>query len=363
MGMGVDLGEVDLRVRRSLDQVTADAEQRFERLLVELTGALQAQMDPGHRSSVVSKVMGDLTRWREDLSRSIDPDRSDSDTARLLQRLDQLLKVALDPAGNGSALAAAFEAIRAELRGLRDDIAAERGRARESEKGTAKGVDFEDHIDRLLRDNARHLGAMVERTSRVPGAMGPEILVGDHVLTLASGKRIVVESKNVRTLDLGGGKGILAELDRAMTNREADVAICVSASTAFPQEVGVFGMYGNRILVVDDGEGSMVWVALRWAVASLAAGAGRSENEAAGVDLGLLTERIQRVRSVCQRFAAQRSALTEVTKSVGRVQETLAEMRGDLVALIDDIAGELTRAEAPGAERSTSVIPLTRQVG
>jgi hypothetical protein len=284
----------------------------------------------------------------------------------MLLRLDQRMSAALDPAGSGSAFGAAFEAIRSELRSLRDDIAAEKGRAREFERGTAKGVDFEDQVDRLLRDNARHLGAVVERTSRVPGAMGPEIMVGDHVFTLPSGKRIVVESKNVRTIDLGGGKGILAELDRAMTNREAEVAICVSALPAFPQEVGVFGMYGNRILVVDDGEGSMLWVAIRWAVASVAAGIGQSE----GVDLGLMTDRIQRLRSVCQRFAAQRSALTEVTKSVGRVQETLADMRSDLVVLIDDIAGELTRVDASGGDTSNksdssnkTVIPLARQAG
>jgi hypothetical protein len=98
-------------------------------------------------------------------------------------------------------------------------------------------------------------------------------------------------------------------------------------------------------------------------VASLAAGVGRSENETSSIDLGLVTDRIQRVRSVCQRFVAQRSALTEVTKSVGRVQETLADMKADLVALIDDIAGELTRIDTSKVERSTSVIPLARQVG
>ena len=81
-------------------------------------------------------------------------------------------------------------------------------------------------------------GCEVERTSTDGGSLGREALVGDLVVVLADGGRVVIEAKHTARITLTGPDGILAELDRAMTNRDAEVAICVSAQDAFPGEVG-----------------------------------------------------------------------------------------------------------------------------
>jgi hypothetical protein len=337
MGVGLDLNEVDARVRGTLEQLTNEAEHRFERLLSQLTSQVETQMDPGRRGSLISQVMEDLVTWRRKLAELIDPEQAGSESARLLARLDRQLASALDTSGSAGGLALAFASIQQELKGLRDDLAEQRGRVSEAIRGTAKGEDYELVVDGLLRRFGKHAGALVEHTGRVAGSLGSDAVIGDHVVSLPSGARIVVESKNVQALDLTGAKGVLAELDRAMANREADAAICVSAQPAFPQEVGFFGVYGNRVLVVDDGEGSMLSVALRWVTTALAAStvAGRS------LDPAVLAERIDRVRSVCKKFAAQRSALTEINKSVTKVSDALGEMRAELVSLVDQLASDV----------------------
>src|SRR5665811_1170997 len=203
----------------------------------------------------------------------VDPERANSHTGRLLKEmqillgpggaLEERLDAALDPTDASSGLARVTELLDRRFTEIREMLALERGHSQEAERGTMKGFEFEEVVEESLRVAARQMGAMVERTSNESGDL--DRIVGDYVVELASGARIVVEAKNKRALALKGEKGILAELDLAMANRHAGVAICVSKHPdAFPKEVGPINVYGRRILVCDDGEGTLLWVALRW---------------------------------------------------------------------------------------------------
>ena len=363
MGVGLDLGEMDQRVRRSVDEALEEAMRLVQQVVEEARRSLTDSLDPDQRSSIIARASAELTSWREGFLRSVDPASADSHTGRLVRHLEQLLgpggqlerrlTEALDPHADGSGLAQLAASLDQRLTELRDLVAEQRGARREAERGTAKGVEYEDAVEEALRAAARAMGAVVERTTRTPGALAGDALVGDYVLTLPEGWRVVVEAKNVRSLSLTGGDGILAELDRAMANRQADAAICVSAGEAFPQEVGPFGVYGKRVLVVDDGDGTMLWVALRWTLASLAA-SGRTTVE---TDPELVTDRLQRIRQLCQLFSTNRRTLTEIVGSVERVRGSLEQMRSDLLGLVDDLAAELGRG------RQGAVVEMRRQAG
>ncbi len=253
MGLGVDLAEVDERVKQSVLLVTSEAERHVASTLDAAQKAMAEQLDPDHRSSVVAKAIDEFTTWRDDFMRTMDPGVVDSHTARLVGSLTELLgpdgalearlQSLLDPDADGNALSALAGSMDARFTELRDLIMQRQGAVAESERGTQKGFDFEDAVEVALRaivTGAR--GAFVERTSLERGSL--EGKVGDFVVTLGSGDRVVIEAKNTTSIiSLGGKGGILAELDRGAANRQAGFSICVSAHPVFPQEVGTFGVF------------------------------------------------------------------------------------------------------------------------
>lgn len=363
MGVGVDLAQVDERVRHSLEAITGEAESRVKALLGDAEAAMSAALDPEQRTSLIARAMSDFVEWRDGFLRIVDPDVASSHTGRLVARLNEMLgpdgpleqrlTAALDPQVDDSGLGRLAAAVDRRFAELRDLLAEQRGREVEAERGTAKGIEYETVLDERLRQTARHLGAIVERTSTEVGNLGGDAIVGDYVVTLPDGPRIVVEAKNSKSIALTGSNGILAELDRAMANRAADAAVCISATDAFPREVGPFAVYGNRLLVVDDGEGTMIWVGLRWAAAIAIA----SADPIGEVDPNVLADKLQRLRQLGQLFSSNRRALTDISGSVEKVRGSLESMRSELLELVDDLAQVLLRNE------DAEVLQIPRQVG
>lgn len=363
MGMGIDLDEIDQRVERSVAQVTSRAEDAVTTLLEKARAELETTLDPDQRQSVMSKTLREFDTWRQAFLAEVDPDDHNGPIGRLFAGLNDLLadggpfearlEEALDPNRDGSAVAVLASQIDKRFGEIRDLISTDRGRRQERETSTRKGFEFEDELEESLRSIGRALGAVVERTSDTGGLTGSEVLVGDFTISLPSGHVIVIEAKHTATISLTGKEGILDELDRAMANRAALVGVCVSKNDAFPAEVGSFGVYGNRILVVDDGEGTLLQVGLRWAQLLCQADLGRRGES---VDTALVFDRLERIRQVTQRFSSNRRALTGIAGSVEQVRSSLDEMRNDLLDLIDDIDRAITTTTAP-------VVPLALSAG
>jgi hypothetical protein len=365
MGVGLDLHEIDERVRRSVEQATGTARAEVDRILAEARVALEASLDPDQRTSMLGKALSELTAWQQGFLGGVDPDRAGSHTGRMLEHLrgllgpggalEQRLAEALDLGADDSSLGRFSATVDRRLQEIRDLVAEGRGRREEADRGTAKGLTFEDDLEEHLRRAAAALpGAVVERTSTIGGDLPGDAMVGDFVIELASGVRIVIEAKNTRTIGLTGRDGILGELDRALVNRRADVAVCLSALDAFPREVGPLGMYGRRLLAVEDGDGMMTWVAVRWAAAM--AEATRAGGDAVGPDLAVIDDLVQRIRQLGQVFSSNRRSLTEISGSVDRVRDSLDVLRRELTALIDDLAFELSRQPT-----DRTVLPIRRK--
>ena len=322
MGLGVRVEDLEARLRSGAEAAAAETLRQLEAAVMRAAKSLEAGIDLGRSDS-------HSTLFLEELQSLLGPD------GQLLAGL----RAALDPLGD-SPLAVALSGVRAELAHLRDDIVRNQGRDEEAARGTAKGVDFEDRLDGTLRQIARGIGAVVEYTGRSAGNLSSVAVVGDYLFTLADGRKIVIEVKHQQTIGLTGKNGILAELDRAMINRSAQAGLCISALDAYPAEVGSFNVYGNRVLVVDDGEGTMIAAALRWLM--LAEAAARDDDE---LDIGAIKDGLERLRGTCQRFATNRSALTEVNKSVTKVSESLGEMRDEVLSIVDDLIRNIHRAD------------------
>lgn len=362
--VGVDLVAMDERVTQTLEHATRTAEDRVRAIVSETEQAVRGSLDPDSRTSAMGRAIAEMERVQRAVLDSLDPGRTDSHTSAVVRSLHSTfgpggelqarLEAAFDPNSGDGGLAGFRRDVERSFAELRELLAEHRGRRVEALTGTRKGFDFEDVVEHRLRDLARPLGATVTRTSEAPGSMN-DALVGDFVVTLGGGVRIVVEAKNTARVGLDGSSGILDELDRALVNREAAMAICVSANDAFPAEVGHFGVYGNRILVVDDGDGTLLEVALRWATtAALTAARAKST-----VDADRILESIDRIRRLVRAFSTHRRALTESMDSLGRVRDALDELRRDLLAEIDEIGFEVERRPAEATPRSPAGLRTT----
>ncbi len=359
MGLSVGLDDIDGSIKRSLEAATTEAQRELTHTLEAIVDRAHAQLDPTRLDSPAARTLAQLEQWRADLSQVLDPTRPDSSPGRLLSMLDRAigsegelelrLRTLLDPAGDDSAVGTLTSQLTSRISEVRDLILEERGRRNEADRGTQKGVAFEDTLESALRIAAAPHGWAVERTGAVTGSLHADSKVGDFVVHLDDDHRIVIEAKKTSRIGLMGADGILAELDRAMANRSADFAICVSADNAFPGEVGMFGVYGNRILVVDDGDGAMLGVALRWARLSVAL---RDEHASrTELDRVLITDRLQRLRNLAKRFSGTKRSLTQISASIEDVRQSLDAIRLEVTDHLNDLESHLLG-------RPSNVVPL-----
>ncbi len=353
MGIGIDVAAVDERMRQSLGSLTDEAERRLSAVLEQGKQAMLAQFDPDQRTSALNRMLAEFIGWRDNFLGRIDPAIEGSHTTEFLTRLtavvgpdgslERRIAEALDPTADGSVFASLMGAVEERFGELRDLIVRQQGvaegRAAEAERGTAQGVDFEDELETMLRSWAAGIGgAIVERVARTRGELGPQSTVGDFVVVLPDGYRIVIEAKNQAAIGLGGKDGILAELDRGMANRQADAAVCISHRDAFPAEVGRFGVYGTRVIVVEDGDGLMTSVALQWVRMRAAADAsGRSHQ----LDVAVVADRVAGIRRLADQLKTSRAGLTTIRQHVDTMYERLGEVRTDMLGLVADVEREL----------------------
>jgi len=363
MGVGLDLAAVDARVLGLLESVTAEAEASVRSIIDDSRSSLGKQFDPEQRSSILARALTEFTNWREEFLARLDPGVEGSTATLLIQRLQELvgpegaletrLSEALDIDAGDSAFAKLSRSIDEQFEVLRRDLASERAadsaRSVEAERGTAHGIEFEDVVEANLRRWAASIkGCIVERTTNTAGHLAAASKVGDFVVTLGDGNRIVVEAKRHASISLAGSSGILHELDNAMTNRAADAAVCVAGRDAFPAEVGHFNVYGDRVLVVDEGDGAMTAIAMQWAAA--AASIADSTAGTAAFDTAAVTDRIDRIRHGAEALSGARRTVTGIKTSLDKLHENLGTLRSDVLGQVDDLDRLLCRSVAVDTE-------------
>ncbi len=356
--MRATVDEMQQQVRRIIASAADAAETHLGTAVKAGQTELAAHLDPEVRSSLTARTVAELEELHRETLARLDPDRRDSHTGKLVGAISDLLgpggllaqrlEDAFDSAEADHGLGRLLDTFERRFQEMRDLLIGEQHRQEEAERGTAKGIEYEDVLEKVIRTEARSIsGCVVERTGQVGGALGLQAKVGDFALSLPDGTRVAIEAKNVARIGLAGSTGILAELDQAMDNRKATWAICISRTDAFPAEVGSFAVYGNRILVVDSGDGTLTRIALRWvAAAARSSVAGHDQ-----VDTVDALEKLARIRGLAQHFSRSKKVLTTAQSGLDTVREELDSLRSDLLDLVD----EATRALKPPIEPARQV--------
>ncbi len=346
--MRATVDEMQQQVTRIITAAASDAETRLGKSLNSGCDELAAHLDPEVRSSLTARAVAEIDELHQATLARLDPDRNDSHTAKLVAAISELLgpggmlasrlEEAFDSAEADNGLGKLRDTFERRFQEMRDLLVGEQHRREEAERGTAKGIEFEDELEEVLRSEARAIsGCIVERTGQQGGTLGVQAKVGDFVVSLPDGVRVVVEAKNTARIGLGGATGILAELDEAMNNRKADWSVCVSRSDSFPTEVGSFAVYGNRLLVVDPGDGTLTRVALRWINAAVrASGAGDAE-----IDSATALAQLERIKGLAQSFSRSKKVLAGAQSGINTVREELDSLRAELLDLVDDAVRSL----------------------
>jgi hypothetical protein len=91
MGLGLELSDVDRRVRATVADALEEGRRQIGTTLTELQEAVVDSLDPDHRASVVARCLGQLENFRTGLSAAVDPAHAGSHTATLLEEMKAML--------------------------------------------------------------------------------------------------------------------------------------------------------------------------------------------------------------------------------------------------------------------------------
>jgi hypothetical protein len=346
---------------RVLDREEAGAQTdfvraEFERLKVDFRDRMEKVFGPdeGHISRVLARHFGDESsgavqhrvravmtelsgQIREDVRKQFTAD-SEANPIVAIQR-HSLSVVKENAARQHSELQGMSE----QLRALRSEVAelrAEKQRLEEvaavEEKGTAKGRTYEEAVFDALDALAHGSGDDCDAVGDVRGVGGRK---GDVVIAIdacggpARG-RMVFEAKNAKL----SKKQALADLDEAMTTRDADFAVFVVPSEdRLPAKTSPLREFnGNKLFVVfdpDDGSRLALETAYRLARARVLMARG----DGTGVDPAAVRTEVERALGAMEDVRRVKSQLTQATTSIGeatKLVETMAAVvRGHLAQI------------------------------
>jgi hypothetical protein len=204
--------------------------------------------EEGELPELLDDYFGEDGELREALTDAFGED------GELTNRLDEQLgedgerlQAALDPDTDGTPTNRLKSQLIERIDRLRDKLAEEAGAQEERQLSPRKGEDFEETVAEMLDQMVYGTNDNVRHTGTEEGDAGEK--VGDHVLTLGeTGQRIVIESKSEANYT---EPKIRDQLDRALENRSADVAIFVSECESYvPNKVGYFKEFDKQRLAV-----------------------------------------------------------------------------------------------------------------
>lgn len=272
-------------------------------------------------------------------------------TDRLDEQFDEdseRIQAALDPDTEGTPTNRLKSQLVERIESLRDKLAEESGASEERQLSPRKGEDFEDTVAEMLDSLVYGTNDTVRHTGDEKSDAGE--LIGDHVLTLGeTGQRIVIESKSEKDYSQ---PDIKDQLDRALENRSADVAVFVSECESYvPNKVGYFQEFDKQRLAVclsenedDELDIGFLQVALNW---------GRMRALEEYVDSGteidpeVIQVRVENVHDRVKQVSEVKKKCSSITKSAEAIKTELDELRDDVTDELNQITAELSK-EAVG---------------
>ena len=197
----------------------------------------------------------------------------------------------------------------------------------EHQKGTQKGIEFEEYCEEIISEIAKHHNDRLESTGTTTGLIEGS-KKGDHVYTIKdSGKKIVLEMKDYTSPQ--STPKLERYMNEAIENRGAEYGIVISKrKSGFSKDVGIFQEYGNKLFVALTTEESenvelqneLLVIALRWARLRL-------KQKSGTVDSSLIIEKIENVQRTMKKFSNVKAKCTSIKGTVDEISEDLEELR------------------------------------
>jgi len=197
----------------------------------------------------------------------------------------------------------------------------------EHQKGTQKGVEFEEYCEEIISEIAKHHNDRLESTGTTTGLIEGS-KKGDHVYTIKdSGKKIVLEMKDYTSPQ--STPKLERYMNEAIENRGAEYGIVISKrKSGFSKDVGIFQEYGNKLFVALTTEESesvelqneLLVIALRWARLRL-------KQKSGIVDSSLIIEKIENVQRTMKKFSNIKAKCTSIKGTADEISEDLDELR------------------------------------
>jgi hypothetical protein len=338
--VGEAVEDVEGALKALFDGETGELPSTLNRLRAGLEELLAQQSDPDNKKSLAGRLDALLDEAAEEqaraLAKALDPHAPDSLIGRLREDLTQTVK---DETAR----------LTKHVLDLREfvaaDAAASSAAAAVFEKTALKGLRFEDLVFEMVSDHAVPHGDVAEQVGRDYGSAGTK--TGDVVVSLnaddvrGGAANIAWEAKTARV----SLKRILEELDDAMENRDACVAVAVFGSQAAAPIRMPFGIFGNKAVLVldkDDPDELCIQIAYAWA-RGLARGS--CTELADQVDL----ERIEALVDDATRALGDaryvRKGHTMARKGIEEAGRHLESLTRDVQMALADLRTEIAKAE------------------
>src|SRR5579864_3810638 len=362
---GIKVGLIALRnagvtlnvdfVAREFERLMHRTDESHDRAAAALDVALRETFaaKDGTLPRTLERFLGDDGTLRRLVDDLFDEERRDSAIGRMRTMLagyfdgdGAIIGRMLDPRRADSPL----HGFRTEMRDLLKDVsdrlvrleASRDARAEEREKGTAKGLDFEDAVEARLDTLLRGTGDLVEPTgtavgNSVRGRKGDFLITLDPSWTRGLPVRVAVEAKSGRV----GLAKLCRDLDETRRNRGAVVAVAVYRAGNAPSGCAPFTLHGEHIICEldpDDPDDTALDAAVRVGrVLALAAARDRADV----VDAAAVRRDLDGIRAQLNAIASMKAKLTSISTATGDVRNGLDALRQGVLDRVVSIEGNV----------------------
>jgi len=256
-------------------------------------------------------------------------------------QLSRLLSLVPDPEGREARpLLSVFELAKE----IQEKLTENTGAKKSTRGNSAKGLNFESSVFTIVQTLADEFGDTADNTGRhkTPGTSGND--EGDIVVNFAYPGRavrgkLVLECKHSLTGSPSSKSSLLAELDKGISNREADYGILVTneANYASPAVFPFWEDADHRraILILEDNHEELDTNKLRFAFLMAKARTLDLKTDVDQAKLNQIQSEIQTISSSYKRMASLKGCLTSASAS-------LAELKGHIDYLDLNVGTKLT---------------------
>lgn len=340
------------RFLKSLREELKDADEDRQK---QLSAALAA-LDANDENSLLSRLVRETHRARQDVLAAVNPDAPSSPMALLKASLTTLLQ---EQSKAQLALAKQQEERQLQFeKEVREALVRIETKRTQDQKTTRGGLDFEDAVLAFVRSATQGAPCIFEATGATAGVGRSK--KGDAIVRFTeesafAGAGVVFEAKRDAVCSV---QKALDELDAARTNRNAAAGVFVMArshaSDVFPR----FARYGNNVLVVWDDQDPITDAYLHAAILLGIGLVTRTKTVGDAGDITALRDIEVRIEGELSRLERMEKHSDTIRKNVDGISEEirkaqkaldllLRRARSTLRALNVELTDEATEATSP----------------